>query len=130
MRLTLFRVTQSADGTFGVLCNGSVPIATTCEDPWSDNATGASCIPAGIYNCIPHNSPKYANVWEVSEVPGRLAILIHNGNTIDDTQGCILVGNGFGMLNGKISILDSRMTLQRLQGALPKTFDIEIIDAF
>lgn len=73
------------------------------ELPWLDNKRGISCIPSGVYKCVPYSSAKYKNVWQVLDVPNRTAILIHSGNFASkvklplsmhdsDTEGCILVG--------------------------------------
>lgn len=51
-----------------------------------------SCITQGLYNCIPHDSPKHPHTWQLLNVPNRTEILIHNGNYLKDTEGCILVG--------------------------------------
>ncbi len=50
------------------------------------------CITQGLYNCILHDSPKHPHTWQLLNVPNRTEILIHNGNYLADTQGCILVG--------------------------------------
>ncbi len=95
MTLTLKRVGQSGKGTFGVLCNGEVPFALTLEEPWRDNQKSVSCIPIGSYICKRVRSPKFGNTFEVTNVQGRSHILFHKGNTLDDTEGCILVGEEF-----------------------------------
>lgn len=95
MILTLVRVGQSERGTFGVLLNGQVPFALTLEEPWRDNARSISCIPAGAYICQRVRSPKFGNTFEVTGVPDRSHILFHKGNTTDDTEGCILVGEEY-----------------------------------
>lgn len=106
--LTLKRVAFRSDGTFGVLLDGNIPFALTCEREWRDNETQASCIPPGMYHCKRVNSPKFGDTFEVTGVPGRSAILFHAGNTEDDTRGCILVGEQFGGLNGKLAVLSSK----------------------
>jgi hypothetical protein len=95
IQLTLHRIGQSHRGTFGVLCNGEVPFALTLEEPWRDNENSISCIPAGFYVCLRVRSPKFGNTFEVTNVPNRSHILFHKGNTTDDTEGCILVGEEF-----------------------------------
>ncbi len=124
--LYLNRFAQSDSGTFGVITLDNKPIAVTCEDPWKDNKTGESCIPEGTYKCVPHSGEKYKNVWRLENVPNRTAILIHNGNTIKDTQGCILVGEKLGYVVGRPAILNSKRKLTELQATLPKEFMITI----
>jgi hypothetical protein len=124
--LSLRRVASGMRGTFGVLLMDGDPICVTCEDPWNDNASGDSCIPPGTYRCVPHNGPRFSNVWEVTGVSGRSAILIHNGNSIADTHGCILCGDGFGNLGGLPAVLNSVATLNKLRKLLPPEFDLVV----
>lgn len=124
--LVLQRVVLSKQGTFGVLLLNDVPVATTCEDPWEDNTKGVSCIPEGTYKYQPHNGTLYKNVWVIEDVPNRSGILLHNGNTIKHTEGCVLLGNGFGMLKGLPSITNSMQTLDKLRSILPKSGTIVI----
>jgi len=95
MILDLIRVGSSSRGTFGVLRVGAVPFVLTLERPWLDNQRGVSCIPAGRYRCTRVRSPKFGITFEVQGVPERTHILFHRGNTIDDTEGCILIGEEF-----------------------------------
>lgn len=120
--IELKRVSLSNKGTFGVLLSNGIPLCVTLEDPWNDNKIGESCIPAGVYQCRKHFGEKYKNVWILENVPGRSAILIHAGNTIDDTRGCILVGSGFS----GASVINSKSALDKLRTLLPNTFEIKI----
>jgi len=95
MLLDLIRVGQSSRGTFGVIRFGAVPFVLTLERPWQDNQASVSCIPAGRYRCERVRSPKFGWTFEVKNVPGRTHILFHNGSFIEDTEGCILVGEEF-----------------------------------
>jgi hypothetical protein len=104
-----------------------VPLCNTCEDPWNENTRGESCIPKGVYKFVPHNGQLYKNVWVALNVPNRTGILIHSGNTIKDTRGCLLVGNGFGTLDGMPGVLNSVQTLEKLRGILPPEFILTII---
>ena len=126
MNLTLTRAPSTAHGTFGILTLEGRPLCVTCEDPWKNNRRNESCIPTGTYQCRNHNGKKYTNVWEVTNVPGRKAILIHAGNTTDDTEGCILVGESFDELDGKPAVLRSRVALMKLRGLLPDNFSLTI----
>jgi len=63
-------------------------------------------------------SPKYGPCYKVHKVPGRTNILIHTGNTTDDTKGCVMPCSSFGILNGKIAGLSSRVAYIRLMTVL------------
>lgn len=103
----LIRVSMLLDGTFGVLLDGDVPFGLTVERPWLNNQKGVSCIPDGIYQCMRVDSPKFGNTFEVMDVPGRSEILFHKGNIVDDTHGCIVVGEQFESLGGKVAVVSS-----------------------
>lgn len=96
MLLELKRFSFTKHGTFGVLGyvspDGLMPLCFTLEDPWLDNQANISCIPPGHYNCHRIDSPKFGEVYEIENVVGRTKILIHRGNTIHDTHGCVLLG--------------------------------------
>lgn len=69
-------------------------------------------IPEGGYYCRPFSGAKFKDVYEVKNVPGRTAILIHAGNFEKDTSGCILIGCGAGtQVNGEPMILESQKAL-------------------
>ena len=98
MQLHLLRTEQTEDGIFGTLKVGAY-IVHTCEDDWRDNQPSVSCIPAGSYRLHRTIYQKHGyETFEVTGVPGRSRILIHPGNTEEDTQGCILVGLRRGLL--------------------------------
>lgn len=126
MNLILQRGPSGQFGTFGLLYHGQIPLCNTLEDPPNNNQVGISCIPRGLYECLPHNGVKFKNVWMLQNVPGRSAILIHAGNTIDATSGCILVGMGLGRISGQPGIINSQTALNMLRKILPPTFTIEI----
>lgn len=97
MTLDLIRVGQSEAGTFGVLRIGAVPFALTLEQPWRNNDTNISCVPPNEYICRRIHSNKFGETFEVQGVERRSHILFHRGNTLADTQGCILVGEEFAV---------------------------------
>lgn len=101
MEFTLKRVLLTDDGVVGVLINGNRPICLTLEEEWRDNAKGISCIPNGSYLCQRVVTPKHGLTYQVMDVPSRTAILIHSGNTEADTEGCILVGKEYGIVDAK-----------------------------
>lgn len=124
MRLILKRISQTSLGTHGVLMYESgVPLCVTLEEPWRENQRMISCIPKGQYNVQTWNSPRHPSSWVVLDVPGRSAILIHTGNTLKDTAGCILVGEKFSQWG----IDRSRDAMVYLKKVLPRNFKLEIV---
>jgi hypothetical protein len=122
----LRRLSFSPYGILGELQMHGRTLCYTLEDPDNNNLVGNSCIPEGTYICVPHNGTRYKNVWRLESVPGRTAILIHQGNTLNDTRGCILVGRRAGTLRGLPAVLESRAALEDLRKTLPKTFNLTI----
>ena len=74
-------------------------LCDTLEPKWRDYAHGAnkvkgkSAIPEGRYPVVITYSPKF-KMWLplLVNVPKFEGIRIHAGNSVKDTQGCILVG--------------------------------------
>jgi hypothetical protein len=136
MKLILQRVYNNDDCTLGVLYDSMWNrICFTLEEPWKDNKQGISCIPTGIYQCVPHNGGKFKDVWNIKDVTGISAILIHNGNTTDDIEGCVLVGHYWGRLKGKRAVMDSVGALNSLKSfvgrggnKILKEFELEIVN--
>lgn len=63
----------------------------TLELPWKENKRNESCIPCGTYICRRIKSPKFGETFEVCWVLNRDKILIHRGNFLKETRGCILL---------------------------------------
>jgi hypothetical protein len=119
VELKLERKINANGAVIGILSGLSVPIYTL-EDAWRNNQPNVSCILPGRYEVKPHgwetSAPfKYKRVWQVHNVRGRSAILIHAGNTHQDTQGCILVGLGMQITQLKSSVSDSRLAVELLR---------------
>ncbi len=88
----------------------------TLEPPWKDNKRNVSCIPSEVYRCgfmSRSSSGKYRNVYHIKEVEGRSGILIHNGNIVKHTKGCLLLGNRRGWLNRSRAVLSSRSAMNK-----------------
>lgn len=97
------------------------------EDPWRRNRPNESCIPSGSYVARKRLSPKRGyNVFELVDVPERLNIQIHKGNTSDDTEGCILIGEQFEVINQQLGILNSKSAFDRFMEYLDGVSEIEI----
>jgi len=130
MTLTLIRVGSSRRGTFGVLRYGDVPFALTLERPWNDNTVGDSCIPAGTYVCKKVRSPRFGDTYEVTNVTGRTHILFHKGNGIEDTQGCILIGEEFSGTFDRPMVVSSQRGFSEFLALLDgkQEFDLDLRD--
>jgi len=117
-KLKLVRVSEYKDATLGVLCLDARPMFVTLEDRWFDNEKQLSCIPAGKYKIKRHDSPKFGKVYLVCDVPNRSHILIHAGNTKEDTHGCILLGLMYGLLGTNVAVLSSRAAFEQFMLAM------------
>lgn len=128
MKLTLHRTDSSDQGTFGtVLDESGAKVCYTCERPDNGNQP-MGCIPLGTYTVIQFNSPSKGRDFLVQNVPGRSMIEIHKGNTIKDTEGCILVGTQRGSIVQVPAVLNSALALSKLLDAYPDGFDLEITE--
>jgi hypothetical protein len=145
--IVLTRIEAIADGTFGrwvmPLYNGVYDPTSpnvrgelfTAEDDWLGNRRGVSCIPEGNYMLRRGWFPKHGEVFQVTgpSLGDRKAILVHPGNTEEDTEGCILLGLRFSTLPVidednplhprvvKKSVADSRVAFHRFMGYMQHT---------
>jgi hypothetical protein len=90
MELRLVRFVDTGRETRGMLMVDDMPFCFTIEPTWRGNARNVSCIPLGEYPVEVVRSPKFGEVVGLREVPDRDAILIHPGNKVEQTEGCIL----------------------------------------
>jgi len=111
--LRLLRVEESQSGTFGVLLIDAEAFCWTLELSDLLNKKNRSSIPAQQYLCKP-----FGDVFKLMSVPWRADILIHPGNTVDDTAGCILLGSEIGKLSGDRAILNSGKTFVKFREKL------------
>lgn len=124
----LFRTHQNDDHTLGVLWVQGERFYTL-EPPWRGNQRNISCIPSNYYDgahLARSASGKYTNVYHVKHVPDRTGILVHNGNVVDHTLGCILIGTKRGRLAGKAAVLNSNTAKRRFADLTGKR-DIKLI---
>ena len=118
MKLTLTRIAKRADYTIGRLEDeNGVKICDTLEPTWRDYKGGElkvprkSAVPEGTYPVVVTKSKKFGKYLPLLVGgPGFEGIRIHSGNTVNDTEGCILVGQN--LEKGKVLL--SRLTLEKL----------------
>lgn len=126
-KLTLKRIAFWQAWTFGVLIDDLRPFAVTLELPWKDNATDISCIPAGTYQAKRIFSGRFQTLlFTLVNVPGRGNIELHMGNTVQDTHGCILLGQSFTWDAPGIS--NSRIAFENFMRAYKDDFELEVIN--
>lgn len=110
MKLEVVRYSSQKEDTLGLLfdvTNGREFLCYTLEDEFrTKKVFKETRIPAGTYKIKLRTegghhqrySKKFASIHKgmlwLQDVPNFKWILIHIGNTDDDTAGCLLVGNG------------------------------------
>ncbi len=118
MLVEIIRIEKSENIMLGALkLNGKI-LCLTLELPFNFNTPNISCIPENIYLCSRKDSPKFGNTFEIVDVPYRTNILFHTGNTVEDTLGCILLGNSLGSLKGERAILQSGVAFKEFMSKL------------
>jgi hypothetical protein len=88
-------------GTMKVILDGVILGAFhTLERPWLENKPCVSCIPLGDYNIEQWNSENHPKTFHVMDVENRSYILIHSGNLVKHSKGCILLGMSRADIDG------------------------------
>ena len=123
---TLTRVISGPDGTFGAFVFEGRPLCVTCENPWKNNKRVISCIPDGKYRVKKFSGPRFKDVWEITNVPNRTAILIHAANLEVEVDGCVAAGGSFALFNGVQGVANSARTIGMLRTVLPDEFDLVV----
>jgi hypothetical protein len=134
MELILRRETESSEWTQGKIYIDNVYQCFSLEDQSQIKKVMAETrIPAGRYEIKLRKDgthhEKYAKLYPtmhkgmfwLQNVPGFQFILIHQGNTDDDSAGCILVGDKFS--NGKIVAGTSSLAYIKLYKKVIPAFD-------
>lgn len=130
LKAVMSRFDSSEAGTFSKLICKEFSCYMT-ERPWKDNKSNESCIPAGLYLCKWHRSPKFGWCYEVTKVRGRGNILIHTGNYYWHSYGCLLPATRLGIMAGHKAGLSSRPALLRLNNFFnQEDFMLEIRDDY
>lgn len=116
----------------GILILDGEPLLASLELPWKNNQQQVSCIPEGEYSCNrvlnrTTTGGSHLNVtFEVKDVPGRSGILFHPGNTVEDTKGCILLGESFDSWGNIFAIIHSRTGFKKFINLVGKEEQISL----
>ena len=88
-RLTLTRTSRQGECTTGILHEGEKVLCYMHEK----KVMGRTAIPEGKYRIRMSPSKKFHRMMPyLMEVPNFTGVMIHPGNRVEDTEGCILVG--------------------------------------
>ena len=136
MKLRLVRRFKGDTYTIGSLSVNGEKFCDTLEDRVRDLAggeakvPGETAIPEGRYKVIVNRSPKFGrDLPRLLDVPMFEGVLIHRGNTDEDSAGCILVGEN--KVKGKVinstPYEEKLVTLCKAALAGGETIEIEIL---
>ncbi len=101
-------IAETPNSTLSILSKGGRFICFVLEDGFREKKVmHETRIPPGTYHIVQRKFGKfydrYSKLWrlafiaEVTGVPGFSDILIHPGNTVQDTSGCLLTGHAVGI---------------------------------
>lgn len=114
--LEIVRLEEYSRGTLGILRVQKIVQMWTLEPADFLNQQRISSIPAQQYEVVRWQSPHFGETFMVKDVPGRTNILFHTGNTIQDTEGCIILGSG--LLGNEQGVSESRKAFDRFMRLL------------
>lgn len=106
MKIEVKRIFKGEEYTIGKMYVNGEYFCDTLEDRVRDIETegkvyAKTAIPSGEYKVIVKQSPKFGRMLpRLLDVPYFEGILIHRGNTHQDTAGCILIGEN--RIKGKV----------------------------
>ena len=127
MNIILQRLVGGDGGVFGVILKDKRPLFTTLELPWKNNQRNISCVPPGTYKCSKIFSNRFQRyLYVLLNVPDRDMVEIHVGNSIRDTQGCILLGMSYSLSDN--AIMNSKLAFDNFMSIMPSEFTITIND--
>lgn len=140
MKLKLKRRFFAEEYTIGALSIDGVQFCDTLEDknrdhnkdgdlndPGEGKVYAKTATPFGTYKVIVNRSPKFKReLPRLLDVPHFEGVLIHRGNTAEDSAGCILVGEN--KVKGKVinSTPYEVELVKRIKGAISKGEEVEI----
>lgn len=128
LKLKTFR--QDDYGTFGEIFTASgASLGYSVEQPWRNNEPFNSCVPAGKYLLVPHNSKKYGRCFVLHNPTLQiyaeedqmilfddryLCIFAHKGSYPKNFEGCIGAGDHYG----NDMIYNTRVTCKKIMNLL------------
>lgn len=146
MLITVERFVSDSDATISrVLIDGQFACFGLEDEFREDKVVGETRIPAGRYAVTLRTEGgfhgRYARrfpafhrgMLHIRDVPNFTFVLIHCGNTDEDTAGCLLLGTGAVTEPGDMSIQSSRKAYSQfypavVDAAVANDLEIEFLD--
>lgn len=98
----ILRIATSKEfGTFGAVKINKGAFCVSLEPPDEENHSNISSIPTGQYICKRTQSRTFGETFEIMDVTDRTNVLLHAGNVVEHTQGCIILGQYWGKTAGR-----------------------------
>ena len=147
MKITVDRFVSDNDSTLSRISIDGSHECFGLEDEFREKKTPAETrIPAGNYKIGVRDEGGFHNRYSrifpeihrgmlhILEVANFTWVLIHCGNTEEDTAGCLLIGASVNATEGDMSLGNSRAAYRRfypkvIQAALEGSLEIEFIDS-
>ena len=127
MIITVDRFKSDSDATISKVSVDGRFVCFGLEDEYRDEKVASETrIPAGRYKVDVRReggfharyTARFPNfhrgMLHVTDVPGFTFILIHIGNTDEDTAGCLLVGLNAAIDDGELRVTSSKLAYQKL----------------
>lgn len=133
MRIHVQLIAETPDSTLSIVTVGGEFLCFALEDGCREKkVAGETRIPPGVYQVGKRTEGKfyenYKSRWghafaiHLLDVPGFEFILMHIGNVIADTRGCLLVGLGVAF-NGNFAVNQSTAAYLQLYEVVKLAFD-------
>lgn len=126
MEVTVERYVSDGDSTLSRINVDGVFCAYGLEDAYhATKLAGKTRIPPGRYRVTVRYDGRHYEQYQrlfpqwhrgtlhINDVPGYQWVMIHVGNTADDTEGCLLIGSSAVIKNGRMMIVGSRDAYRR-----------------
>ncbi len=135
MNLYLIEIGCTTNSTASHLYMDNKPFCFVVEDGFRERKVKHETrIPAGRYQILPLKNGKFFNLYSkrwghkfvpwIQDVPGFDGILIHIGNTIADTSGCLLLNRGITLgADGNYSGTDSTSIYKLFYALMEKALE-------
>lgn len=133
MQILIQRDKNTEEGCTGVLFINLQFVCYTLEDPIRTHKIyGSTGIPEGVYDAKITMSNRFKIKTPILlNVPNYEGVRIHSGNTVEDTLGCVLVGNKLKKAGKSWFLAESRVCFEAIMSLLEdNSFDIKIENHF